>query len=293
VAEPKAATKQPAPPPPSALATAAAKCKPGDKLGQESPNAGDPPGPAKLTLYLCVPLSNGMPDVTGVYFPEKYVPGATMDVILYLQGKRDKGQCGGSPNDTIDVYWKNKDFFLLREGLNNTGRNFVLVAPSLSAGSRSGAMMEDGGADRYLKTVLDGVAKADPFKLGWKPSGLSAGNVILAAHSGGGWTMSHVAGSIKAGNVPECWALDAMYDTASVPLWLQWAGGGGKLWVYYLDAVKHAVELDQKVAANQHLKNLGNVQVIDATREAGDHCKVPITYWEKRIKAAPSSKAKP
>jgi hypothetical protein len=290
VAEDKVTTKK-GPPAPQPIAKG--KCQPGDKLGQESPNPGDALGPPKLTLYLCVPLDNGMPNVTGVFFPEKYAPQNPVDLILYLQGKRDKGQCGGSPADTIDVYWKNKDFFLLREGLNNTGRNFVLVAPSLSAGSGSGDLMAKGGADRYLKGVLDGVAREDPFRQGWKPGGLTAGNIILAAHSGGGWPMSHIAGSITVGNVRECWAFDALYDTASVPLWMKWAPGGGKLWVYYLDAVKHAVEVKNQTAANQHLQNLGNVQVVDATTEAGDHCKVPITYWETRIKAAPSSKGKP
>jgi len=145
VAEEKANTKQ-GPPAPKPINKG--KCKPGDIRGQESPNPGDLPGPPKLTLYVCAPLGNGMPDITGVYFPEKYVPSTEVDLILFLQGHRDKGQCGGRPETTIDEYWKNKDHFLLREGLNNTGRNFVLVAPTLGPVSESGDLLNAGGGDR-------------------------------------------------------------------------------------------------------------------------------------------------
>jgi hypothetical protein len=128
-------------------------------LPEESPTT-HPPGPAQLTIYRPIADEDHQ---TGIYFPNAYVPDGKVDLILYFHGLLDR--CDGSASDTIQQYWQNKHF-LLRDWVNNSKKNVILVVPRLGdfdKATRSKLGME---GDDYLTKVLAAVTdrlKTDPF----------------------------------------------------------------------------------------------------------------------------------
>src|SRR5262249_50757934 len=158
--------------------------------------------PARITHYLEIPLGGGSPSpgLTGVFVPKNYKVSGTVDLILYLHGH--------GANATIDSYWSKgyKYRFHFREGLNESDKNAVLVAPSLGPKSEAGRLMDEGGGADYLDEVMDALGSHGPHT-----STPDVGNIVLAAHSGGGVPMRFLArkGFKKYhDNVKECWGFD-------------------------------------------------------------------------------------
>ena len=132
---------------------------------------------------------------TGIFFPDSYVPGPKLDLIVYFHGLLDR--CDGSGSDTVKEYWTNKHF-RLRELVNDAKKNVVLVVPRLGAMDKTGSKLGMEGDD-FLTKVAAAVAdrvKTDPFN--WNGS-MTIRNIILAAHSGGGWTMLRLAQKVTVG----------------------------------------------------------------------------------------------
>jgi hypothetical protein len=224
-------------------------------------------GPATLTLYPASIVKSHDANDTGIFFPEKYVPSGTLDLMVYFHGIPTP--CGGSASDRIWDFWRNK-FFLLRELVNNGKKNMVLVAPLLR-GDESGLHL-DMGADDFLKKVVAAVAarvKSDPFN--WQgttataeakdATGMSIGNLILAAHSGGGSPMLQMARNAKFGKVRECWGFDSMYGSPDE--WVNWAALGGKYFLFWTD--------QGSINTNKYGNNVTTIQGIlnKATAAAG------------------------
>src|SRR4051794_36076146 len=65
---------------------------------EESPST-KPKGPATLTVYPASIVKDHDPNDTGIFFPEKYVPGGTLDLLVYFHGLPTP--CGGSNSDKI------------------------------------------------------------------------------------------------------------------------------------------------------------------------------------------------
>jgi hypothetical protein len=227
---------------------------------EESPGA-NPKGPAKLTVYPASIVQKHAPNDTGIFFPDKYVPSSTLDLLVYFHGLPKP--CGGSDSDRIWDIWRSSTF-LLREWLNKSNKNVVLVAPRLR-GDSSGLHL-DMAADEFLKTILAFIrlrVLAAPFN--WQGTQLppenqcrpdppiqwrgfdrqrteqstgttdtfqmSIGNLILAAHSGGGSPMLQMARTSKFAKVRECWGFDSMYG--SPDQWVDWAAQGGKYFLFW------------------------------------------------------------
>jgi hypothetical protein len=211
-------------------------------LPDESPST-RPPGPAKLTIYRSILDEDHQ---TGIYFPSGYVPDGKVDLILYFHGLLDR--CDGAASDSIQKYWNNKHF-PLRELVNSSKKNVILVAPRLAdfdKKTRSRLGME---GDDFLKKVMTEISdqvKTAPFN--WTGS-MNIRNIILTAHSGGGGTMLHLAQTVKAGTVCECWGFDSMYDDLGTTFkgpygekrsrllqdWMEWAATGGKFFLFWTD----------------------------------------------------------
>lgn len=203
---------------------------------EESPST-NPKGPAKLTVYPASIVKGHDPNDTGLFFPDKYVPSGTLDLLVYFHGL--PVPCGGQNSDRIWDFWRSRTF-LLREWVNKSNKNVVLVAPRLR-GDKSGLHL-DMAADEFLKKVVAFIAarvKTDPFNWqGTQPStetkettGMSIGNLILAAHSGGGTPMLQMAQAAKFAKVRECWGFDSMYGFPSQ--WVDWAAQGGKYFLFW------------------------------------------------------------
>ena len=91
--------------------------------------------------------------ITGIFVPERYSAQSEVDLIVYLHGHK-----AAYPGDdsSIEKYWDGKrfPFFALREGLNESGKNGVLVAPTLGPLSQAGRLMIRGGFDAYIDQVV-------------------------------------------------------------------------------------------------------------------------------------------
>jgi peptidoglycan hydrolase-like protein with peptidoglycan-binding domain len=93
--------------------------------------------PAGTTLYVEIDLQIvdkfgiTAPTVTGIFIPDGYAPSQTADLILYLHGHKAEAL----RRQGIDQYWNSQRFpyGALREHINDSGRNVILVAPSLGS----------------------------------------------------------------------------------------------------------------------------------------------------------------
>jgi len=235
----------------------------------------DPPG---TTLYASIDLSivdkfgTKAEPMTGIFVPNGFVSGRSTDIILWLHGHK------GDTNRrlTIDRYWNatRVPYGAFREGVNDSGRNIVLVAPTLGARSEAGNLVKAGGLDNFLAQVLGVLGQGVPSALG---------NLILACHSGGGLPMRRIAGgSDKAlTNLRECWGFDCTYNSGDDSFWADWAKArpSARCYIYYIEASPTA-----KLAESLRDKRVVNA-IVQPSRD-GRHNYVPITHWKDRLQGA-------
>ena len=232
--------------------------------------------PAK-TLYLNIPLGSERPAraMTGLFIPPNYRHQAEVDLILYLHGFKPKSGL------TINRYWNARVFpyWPLRERLNDSGKNVVLVAPTLGHRSQTGLLTKPGGLDAYIARVLSALGT---HAAGPKQPRL--GKLILACHSGGGWPMRLLALSNNraAKHIQECWGFDCTYNRGDDTEWARWARAHPqkRLFIYYLARTRTAV-------LSLKLKALKAPNVFVNASSAKEHNWVPIQHWRARLEAAP------
>ena len=241
-----------------------------------------PPG---TTLYVEVDLNIvdkfkfTAPPVTGIFIPDGYVPAAAVDLILYLHGH--KGEA--IRRQSIGEYWNSKRFpyAALREGVNDSGRNIILVAPTLGSRSEAKRLLDPAGLDSYIEQVLAALRAYGPYRQLKIPPVL--GNLILACHSGGGAPMRRIASARNrtVANIRECWGYDCTYNTGDDDFWAKWALAhpDSTVYFYYISGSPTA-----PLAEGLRNKRIKNAIVQPArTRQ---HNYVPITHWRERIEGA-------
>jgi hypothetical protein len=240
--------------------------------------------PRLTTLYVKIVLGEEQPAApsTGIFIPDGYRAAPQVDVVLYLPGHK-RGMRGVTNDVTIETYWNRRRFpyWPLREGVNDSGKNVILVAPTLGPRSQAGRLMAAGGLDAYLAQVMRALAAYGPHRDGVP----ALGNLILACHSGGGLPMRQLALSSQAAatRIRECWGFDCLYGTrgeTDADAWTRWArrNPAARLFVYYLDST---ATLSRDLGA----RRLPNVVVERSS--ARDHFWVPITHWRQRLLSAP------
>jgi hypothetical protein len=237
------------------------------------------------TLYTSIDLAIGAQGqriaqpLTGIFVPRGYRPQPRVDIILYLHGFKTRADL------TIEEYWDRQltPHFALREDLNDSRRNVVLVAPTLGPKSQTGRLLQPGGLDNFLSQVMTALSASGPFSMSRITPQL--GSLILACHSGGGYPMRQLAlgAGTSAAAIRECWGFDCTYNSGDDTLWSQWARmqPTARLFIYFIPNSRtepRAVALQQKHAPN--------VAVLP-TRPRGGHNWVPITHWRERIEQAP------
>ena len=121
--------------------------------------------------------------------------------------------------------------FLLREALHQSGRESILVAPTLGLRSESGTLILDRGFDLFINQVLRALLTERIVDAAQRP-----GRVVLAAHSGGGLPMQRITmlNDNYSKLVKECWCFDSLYGDVS-GYWSRWikADSGRKLFTVY------------------------------------------------------------
>jgi hypothetical protein len=139
-----------------------------------------PPG---TTIYARIELAiDATVPQSGIFIPQGFDAGSLVDIVLYLRGF----QYGVV---SIRSYFQ-KDYGRLREGVNASGRNVVLVATALGPQSQAGRLLEAGGLDHFLSQALSAVRGRLPNP----PGVLTLNHLILACHSGGGAPTREIAG---------------------------------------------------------------------------------------------------
>jgi hypothetical protein len=166
--------------------------------------------------------------------------------------------------------------FALREALNETGKNVLLIAPTLGPRSEAGRLVAAGGFDQYLSDVFSGLAAQNHL-----PRGASPANLVLACHSGGGLPMRRIALGLdaQAQRIRECWGFDCLYNTGDPESWARWARSksGVRLFVYYLGST-------EKFSTQLRSMRVPNVTVERST--ARGHNFVPLAHLKERVRQA-------
>lgn len=236
----------------------------------------DPPG---TTLYASIDLSivdkfgNKAEQMTGIFVPNGFVSGGSTDIVLWLHGHKGES----NRRLTIDQYWNASrvPYGAFREGVNDSSRNIVLVAPTLGARSEAGSLVKAGGLDNFLAQVLGVLGQGVPSALG---------NLILACHSGGGLPMRRIAGGNDKAltNLRECWGYDCTYNSGDDSFWADWAKARprARCYIYYIKGSSTA-----RLAESLRNKLLANA-IVQPSKD-GRHNYVPITHWKERLQGAP------
>ena len=187
--------------------------------------------PSGLTLYPDIPLQiplGSAKSMIGIFVPEDYCnKQLQVDLIVYLHGHKLRSH---KPEFSIDKYWGLPEF-LLREEVNKSKKNVILVAPTLGPKSEVGSLICPGGFDRFLDQVMTALKQPGGPYAGKTPS---IGNIILASHSGSVGAMRVIAmgTDASAAKVRECWAFDTenMGDSRN---WAAWAKSPRKLYIHF------------------------------------------------------------
>ncbi len=234
--------------------------------------------PPSATFYAALPHGGEGPaaPLTGIFVPDGYRPQPQADLIVYLHGHKS-----ARPALAIDGYWNRRanPQWALREGLNEAGRNAILVAPTLGPHSEAGALLGTGRFDAYLARVLGLLHSDGPYR--GAPAPPELGNLVLACHSGGGAPMRRLADGAGpyATHLRECWGFDCLYNAVDVAAWPRWAAArpDARLFLHYLGST---------ATNSRRLADLSRPNVIVARSTARDHDHVPIEHWAAHLRAA-------
>ena len=244
------------------------------------------------THYVTIPLGGESPasPTTGIFVPSGYGNPSQLDLLVYLHGHHhDSPSPPAAPspklypvNLTIDDYWKATRYkhFAFREGVNDSKKRVILVAPTLGPGSQGRRLDEPGGFDNYIDLVLAALWAYGPFK--GQTERLPVGNIVLACHSGGGARMRSVASQSKkyARSINECWGFDCLYNKGDDTFWANRAKAypSSKVYIHYGSG--GTSDLSEK------LRRLRVPNVFVEGSTSLPHNLVPMTHWRERLTKA-------
>ena len=234
--------------------------------------------PPAQTFYVKIPLGDEKPaaPITGIHIPQNFQAHPQVDLIVYLHGIKPRA------NLAMDQYWNTKYFpyWPLRERLNSSRKNAILVGPTLGPRSQgqTGWLAKPGGLDRYLDKVLAALTAYGPYRNATP----RIGSIVLACHSGGGRPMRELALAQNkcARKIKECWGFDCTYFDDDPTGWPRWAKArqDAKLYLYY----RPGSPTQLRAKKIQSLK-IPNVFVLTSSVE---HNRVPIKHWRERLAGA-------
>ncbi len=223
----------------------------GNELPVESLQKTDKTAYLKIDLKIKPMGGQPVPPMTAAFAPDPAKLSGAVDVLLWFHGDKhywDKTADFSFNGKSIRDYLTILPLCRLREFiLQSTKRNFVLVTPTLN--DRTGVSIDSTNADKskrnfnpgalrwdqadaeaYLRQVLNGVKRH--MGVG---KDLALGNIVLAAHSGGGHLQSQMAQNFSGAfnRVNEVWCFDSSYWGSEPFLsWLKRGHSKARLWIY-------------------------------------------------------------
>ncbi len=152
--------------------------------------------------------------MTAIYAPSKFNPALPADLIIYLHGYL-KDRPGIDPqrliSPPINKYLK---YIQLREAIETSGKNSILVVPTIGPLSQAGNLITRRGFDSFCDQVIAAINEYVIKKKGLKGD-FSLSCFVIAAHSGGGKPLLSIAG--LSGNyskrINEFWGIDSWYQS--------------------------------------------------------------------------------
>jgi hypothetical protein len=219
--------------------------------------------------------------MTGIFIPANFRAEPRLDLILYLHGHHTSAPAN-PPAQTIDRYWNRAvhSHFDFREGLNASGKNVILVAPTLGPKSQSGHLLGARRLDWYLNLVLAALHRHGPYRNA--PQEPAIRNLVLACHSGGGWPMRQLATlpSQNASAIRECWGFDCLYNGGDEEAWANWARShpSSLLFIHYGSG--------KTAEKSERLRRMGVPNVFVEGRTSLAHNLVPKAHWLERLRGA-------
>ena len=243
-------------------------------LYQEKPGVDMPIetiGTSDKTAYLNIELNvnprgggvKALP-MTAVFAPNPAQLTGEVNVLLWFHGDKEYWQTNRQnghnfSGKSIQYYLNGPPMVRLRKFILETNKNFLLVAPTLNdktgggLGLPAGLLWEQADARAYLQQALNGANK----HLGM--NGTKLGNIVLAAHSGGGRIQARMAGSFDSEpfhRMNEVWCFDSTYWGADgLRKWAEKVHNNARLFVYSLgggtaQAAKDLLELIRPTFVN-------------------------------------------
>lgn len=215
-----------------------------DLIDQDAPTSTSPGHTLYLKIDLKIDPMKGKPvqPMTAVFAPDpKKLTSGNVDILLWLHGDKDvwsKNRKGHLYlwGQTVQDYLKVDECKLREFILKSSKRQFLLVIPTLSDHTGSGPNRTAGGllwdqanAEAYLQQVVNGVKKHMGVNV------TAPGKVVLAAHSGGGHIMGHMAQYFSGAydNANEAWCFDCTYwGGEPYTTWAKKGHSNARLWVY-------------------------------------------------------------
>ncbi|MGH8497422.1 MAG: peptidoglycan-binding protein [Methylococcales bacterium] len=245
--------------------------------------------PPALTVYMDIPLQIPLgkaKSMTGIFVPENYCPLSKVDLIVYLHGFKVRDH---NPEYSIDTYWSLCKF-RLREEVNKSQKNVILVAPTLGPRNEPGSLTCPGGFDKFLDQVMMALKQHSPY------SGTqitpSIGNIILACHSGSGSVMRAIAMGPDnyATQIQECWAFEPA-NMGNADGWANWAKSHpmAKLYIHFLPDTSGQRLCEGLIGRGGMPKKCDMVNCkpnIFAEESFAIHDNVPARYLKDRIQGA-------
>jgi hypothetical protein len=203
---------------------------------------------------------------TAVFVPDQFHTTTTIDVILYLHGYTSYAD--------LRSYIRAPFIQPLRQAVSGDGR-FALAIPWLKHKSDAKHIVGSTQAfDMYLNAVIALIQGQRPGDVSYAVS--PSVNLVLAAHSGGGWPMSQAI-ALPSGyinNVVSAWGFDCFYNDSHAA-WAGWATAkpNSTMFVYYRDGEGTAAN---SRALDTATASLTNVSVQTTTVS---HPDIPKAYF--------------
>jgi D-alanyl-D-alanine carboxypeptidase len=254
--------------------------------GLYQPDPPDPHAPPGQTIYANIDLQiQNRARQTAIFVPDGFLKGPDIDIVLYLHGFQQ--------NDDVSINkYLQEDYGKLREGVNASGRNVILVAPTLGSLAQANGLTQAGGLDGFLGRCLSALRAHGGS--GW-PDTLTLHNLIIAGHSGGGVPEREIAGGgdRALASLGECWGYESLYHSPDVTFWPTWARAhhDSRLRLFYRP--HNSEENAQMVQRFKSVGGLGIANILVTQSDAPSHMMVPLTHWQACLRAAPFLEDRP
>lgn len=203
-------------------------------------------------------------NTTALFHPSSFNPNQPVHLLLYFHGHLGRYPGNNSAASEYLNFAKN-EYLNLREDIEKSGKNIILVMPTLGTTSEYGILADCAVFDEYLANVKAEIKEHILKK--FSATKMKRGKLILSGHSGGGKVMLELATFNK---VDEVWGFDSIYQGGKEWPCVAKRNKNIKLFFYYhkdgnayKDGTARAIRKAKSGAFLLKPGSLDNLQLID------------------------------